>query len=165
MSKTAKPPFRVGHGYDVHRLVEGRRCVLGGVEIPHSHGLDGHSDADALTHALADALLGALALPDIGHAFPPSDPQWKDMDSQDILKHAAEQVRAHGYEIGNVDIALVAEAPKVAPHLDAMREGLSASMQIGADQVGIKATTNERLGAIGAREGICAHAVALVYAV
>lgn len=160
-----KLPYRIGHGYDVHRLVEGRRCVLGGVDIPHTHGLDGHSDADVLTHALADALLGSLGLPDIGHAFAPTDPQWKDMDSQDILKYAAQQVREHGYAIANVDTSLIAEAPKIAPHLDAMRSTLAASLGITPDRVGIKATTNETLGSIGQREGICAHAVALIYAV
>lgn len=156
-------PYRIGHGYDVHRLVPGRPCILGGVEIPHSHGLEGHSDADCLTHALADALLGSLALPDIGHAFPPSEPRWKGMDSQEILRFAAEAVRARGYEIGNVDISVIAEAPKLAPHLDAMRAVLSRTLGIVPDCIGLKATTHERLGAFGRGEGICAHAVCLVY--
>ncbi len=157
------PPFRIGHGFDIHRLVEGRACVLGGVTIPHSHGLDGHSDADCLTHALADALLGSMALPDIGHAFPPSEPKWKGMDSQEILRHAAHEVRSRGYDIANVDISIIAEAPKIAPHISAMRTVLSNTLSIPPDCVGIKATTNEKLGAIGNREGICAHAVCLVY--
>ena len=157
-----KPPFRIGHGYDIHRLVKGRPCILGGVEIPHTHGLDGHSDADCLTHALADALLGSVGLPDIGHAFPPSDPQWKDMDSQDILAHAVKAVSERGYTILNVDTTLVAEAPKIAPHLEAMRATLARTLDIAPDCVGIKATTNETLGAIGQNEGICAHAVCLM---
>lgn len=163
MPDAPRPPFRIGHGYDVHRLTEGRRCVLGGVDIPHSHGLLGHSDADVLTHALADALLGSMGLPDIGHAFPPSDPQWKDMDSQQILAHAAACVRERDYEIANIDASLIAEAPKIAPHLESMRTTLAKTLALDPSQIGLKATTNEELGAIGAREGICAHAVALVF--
>ena len=157
------PPFRIGHGFDIHRLVEGRDCILGGVKIPHTHGLEGHSDADCLTHALADALLGSMGLPDIGHAFPPSEAKWKGMDSQLILKHAAQEVRKRGYEIANVDVSVIAEAPKIAPHIAAMRAVLSATLEISPDCVGIKATTNEKLGAIGQRQGICTHAVCLVY--
>lgn len=156
---------RIGHGYDIHRLIRGRPLVLGGVHIPHTHGLEGHSDADCLTHALADALLGALALPDIGHAFPPGDPRFKDMDSQEILAYAAAQARAQGYEIGNVDATLIAEAPRIAPYAQAMRETLAKTLGISTNQVGLKATTNERLGAIGSGEGICAHAVCLLFQV
>lgn len=155
-------PFRVGLGYDIHRFIEGRPLVLGGVTIPHARGLDGHSDADVLTHALADAILGALALPDIGHLFPNNDERIKGIDSQIILARAVELAAERGYEIGNVDIALIAEEPKIAPHLAAMRSRLAETLRTVPENVGIKATTNEKIGDLGRRAGIAAHAVALL---
>lgn len=154
----------IGLGYDIHRFKEGRPLVLGGVEIAHSHGLDGHSDADVLSHAIADAVLGTLGLPDIGHWFPPGDPGCKDISSLRILEKAAALVREQGYELVNVDATLIAEAPKILPHRAAMQEKIGAALGIAAARVGIKATTNEMLGAIGRREGIAAMAVAQVVA-
>ncbi len=154
--------FRVGIGYDIHRFAAGRRLVLGGVEIAADRGLEGHSDADVLTHAMADAVLGAAGLPDIGHFFPPSDPQWAGMDSQRILNAAAERARELGYAIGNIDATLIAERPKILPHLAAMKARLSETLGIEAAQIGIKATTNEGLGALGRAEGIAATAVCLL---
>ena len=154
--------MRIGHGYDIHRLVPGRKLILGGIEIPHSRGLDGHSDADALTHALCDALLGALALPDIGHLFPNTDPQWKGADSQRLLAEVVARVHAAGWRIGNVDASLIAEEPKIAPHLPAMRARLSATLHIPQDCIGLKATTNEKIGDLGRCAGIAAHAVCLL---
>ncbi len=156
------PPFRVGHGYDIHRVVLGRPLVLGGVTIPWDRGLEGHSDADCLTHALADAILGALGLPDIGHYFPNTDPAIKNIDSQIILKKAADECQARGYKILNVDCTLIAEKPKISPHLAAMKAALSTTLSLCPSQIGLKATTNEKLGAIGAEEGICAHAVVIL---
>jgi 2-C-methyl-D-erythritol 2,4-cyclodiphosphate synthase len=156
-------PFRVGFGFDVHRLVEGRPCWLGGVLIPSSVGPDGHSDADVLIHAICDALLGALALGDIGQHFPDTDASYKGADSKELLKQVVNLVHARGYRIGNVDATLVAQKPKVMPHASAMRSVLSQLMQIGEDQVSIKATTNEGMGFIGREEGLTASAVALVY--
>ncbi|KAF0094150.1 MAG: 2-C-methyl-D-erythritol 2 4-cyclodiphosphate synthase [Puniceicoccaceae bacterium 5H] len=153
-------PFRVGLGYDIHRFAEGRPLVLGGVEIPHDRGLEGHSDADVLTHALADAILGALALPDIGHLFPNTDPSIAGIDSQKILARAVELAQEHDYVIGNVDVALIAEEPKIAPHLEAMRKRLAQTLGVSTARVGIKATTNEKIGDLGRRAGIAAHAVA-----
>ncbi|WP_309386671.1 2-C-methyl-D-erythritol 2,4-cyclodiphosphate synthase [Cerasicoccus frondis] len=155
-------PFRIGLGYDIHRFALARRLVLGGVEIPHDKGLDGHSDADCLTHALADAVLGALGLPDIGHFFPNDDPSCKDMDSQDILRRAVNEAHSRGYAVGNVDIALIAEEPKIAPHLDKMKAVLAESLQIAPTEVGLKATTNEKIGDLGRCAGIAAHAVCML---
>lgn len=152
----------IGIGYDVHRFAEGRPLVLGGVTIPHSHGLDGHSDADVLCHALADAVLGALGHPDIGHFFPPGDPACKDISSLKILEKCRELAAAAGVEIVNVDATLVAEAPKVLPHRIAMRENIGRALGIPPERVGIKATTNETMGFVGRREGIAAMAVAQV---
>ncbi len=152
---------RVGIGYDVHRLAEGRRLVLGGVEIAHPRGLDGHSDADVLLHAVMDALLGAAGMGDIGHHFPPGDPDYKDISSLVLLERVTVLVKQLGYSIGNVDVT-VAEQPKLAPHLSLMRCRMSAAMGIADEQVGIKATTNEGLGALGAGQGIAAWAVALL---
>lgn len=156
-------PFRVGHGYDVHRLAENRALILGGVTIPHSRGLLGHSDADVLVHAVMDALLGAAALGDIGKLFPDNDPAFAGADSLVLAKRVAEAVREAGYEIGNVDATVLAQAPRLAPHIPAMREKLAAALGISADAVSIKATTEEGLGFTGARAGIAAHAVALLY--
>lgn len=156
-------PFRVGHGYDVHRLVEGRALILGGVTIPHSHGLLGHSDADVLVHAVMDALLGAAALGDIGKLFPDTDPAFAGADSLALAARVAAVVRDSGYEIGNVDATVLAQAPKLAPHIPAMRERIAAALGISPDAVSVKATTEEGLGFTGARAGIAAHAVALLY--
>lgn len=152
----------IGLGYDIHRFTEGRPLVLGGVEIPHTHGLDGHSDADVLSHAIADAVLGSLGLPDIGYWFPPGDPECKNISSLKILEKAAALIREKGHELVNVDATLIAEAPKVLPHREAMQANIGKALGIAPDRVGIKATTNEMLGAIGRREGIAAMAVAEV---
>jgi 2-C-methyl-D-erythritol 2,4-cyclodiphosphate synthase len=156
--------FRVGHGYDIHRLVPGRPLVLGGVAFPDSPvGLDGHSDADALTHAICDALLGAAGLPDIGHHFPNTDPAYRGIDSQKLLAHVTADLAARGWSIGNIDASLIAERPKIAPHLTAMKTTLAASMGIPVDAVGLKATTNEGVDQIGQGLAIAAHAVALIH--
>jgi len=155
---------RIGNGYDSHRLVAGRPLILGGVEIATDLGLLGHSDGDALTHALMDALLGALALGDIGDYFPSSDPNWQDANSLTLLARIDREVRARGWRIGNLDATLVAERPKLGPHLPDMRDRLSQQLGIGRDRVSVKATTNDKLGHLGRGEGICAHAVALLVA-
>ena len=152
-------PFRIGLGYDIHRLIAGRKLILGGVEIPSDVGLDGHSDADVLTHALADAVLGALALPDIGHFFPNTDPQYRGMDSQEILRRAVAEAKTRGYKVGNVDIAMLAERPKLAPHIPKMKARLAATLGVTIEDVGLKATTNEGCDTIGAGEAMAAHAV------
>lgn len=152
--------IRTGIGYDIHRFAEERRLVLGGVEIASDRGLEGHSDADVVLHALADALLGAAALGDIGHLFPPSDPTLANIDSRIILRTAASHVRETGYDIGNVDITVIAERPKIAPHTKMMRALIAQDLSISENAVGIKATTNEQLGAIGREEGIAALAIA-----
>ncbi len=152
----------VGIGYDVHPLVEGRRLVLGGVEIPHAKGLEGHSDADALMHALTDAVLGAIGDVDIGHLFPNTDPSWKNAPSRIFLEEAARRVRAKGGRIVNVDVSLAAEQPKIHPHISAMKANVAAALGIPVGKVGVKATTNERMGFVGREEGIAAMAVASV---
>lgn len=154
--------IRVGHGYDVHRLVSGRRLILGGVDIPHETGLLGHSDADVLVHAVADALLGALALGDIGHLFPDTDPQWEGANSLLLAREVANRVREKGWEIGNVDATVLAQAPKLAPHIAKMRENISDALGISVDRVSVKATTEEGLGFTGEKRGIAAHAVCLL---
>ena len=151
---------RVGIGYDVHPFAEGRPLVLGGVTIPHSRGLKGHSDADVLSHAIADAVFGALGEPDIGYWFPPEDASIEGICSLRILEKCAEVAAARGFEIENVDASLVAEAPKVKPHAAAMKQHIATALGIQPDQVGVKATTNERLGFVGREEGIAAMAVA-----
>jgi len=152
----------MGIGYDVHELVEGRPLFLGGVEIPHTKGLDGHSDADALLHAITDALLGALGLGDIGLHFPNTDPRWKNVRSTVFLEHAAELARAQGAKIMNIDASLLAERPKISPYIPAMKEAISKALSLPVSRIGIKATTNEKLGFIGREEGIAAMAVACV---
>ena len=154
--------IRIGHGYDVHRLVPGRKLILGGVEIPHTTGLLGHSDADVLTHALMDALLGAAAMGDIGHLFPDSDAQYDGADSLQLLRAVMERLRAAGYAVGNVDCTVLAQAPKLAPHILQMRKNLAEILGCGLDAVSVKATTEEGLGFTGAKEGIAAHAVVLL---
>lgn len=152
----------VGIGYDVHQLVVGRKCVLGGVEIPHSKGLDGHSDADALMHAICDAVLGALGQEDIGHFFPNTDPRWKGVPSKIFLEEAAKQAAKQSARIVNIDATVIAEAPKIYPHIAEMKKRIAAALSITPAQVGVKATTNETMGFIGRQEGIAAMAVASV---
>ena len=154
--------MRIGHGYDVHKLVEGRKLILGGVEIPHTVGLLGHSDADVLTHALMDALLGALALGDIGHLFPDNDPAYEGADSIGLLREVMKRIRAEGYGLGNADVTVLAQAPKLAPHILNMRKNLADAMGCDLNQISVKATTEEGLGFTGAKEGIAAHAVVLL---
>ena len=154
--------MRIGHGYDVHRLVEGRRLILGGVEVPSEVGLQGHSDADVLTHAVIDALLGAAALGDIGALFPDTDAEWKDADSVGLLKAVIAQVGAAGHAVGNVDATVVLQRPKLRPHIDAMRQRLAEAMGVDVGQVSVKATTGEGMGFVGTGEGAAAHAVALL---
>lgn len=154
--------MRIGHGYDVHRLVPGRKLILGGVEIPFETGLLGHSDADVLTHAVMDALLGAAALGDIGKLFPDSDPAYEGADSLLLLRRVAEVLGENGYAVGNVDATVLAQRPKLAPHIPAMRERLAQAMGIPAGRVSVKATTEEGLGFTGTGEGMAAHAVALL---
>ena len=153
---------RVGIGYDVHQLKAGRPLILGGVTIPHNTGLDGHSDADVLMHAICDAVLGAIGEGDIGSFFPPNDSQWKDAPSKIFLEEAANQVKKRGGRLNNVDAMLIAEAPIIAPHIPAMKENIATSLGLDANAVGIKATTNETMGFVGRGEGMAAHAVASV---
>ena len=154
--------MRIGHGYDVHRLVEGRKLILGGVDIPWEKGLLGHSDADVLTHAVMDALLGAASLGDIGRHFPDTDPAYAGADSLLLLDHVAELLRERGWKVGNVDATILAQRPKLAPHIGKMGENLAAHKGVAPDQVNVKATTEEGLGFTGAGEGIAAHAVCLL---
>ena len=154
--------MRIGHGYDVHRLVEGRRLILGGVEVPFDKGLLGHSDADVLTHAVMDALLGACALGDIGHLFPDSDPAYAGADSLRLLDEVVSRLRQRGYRVGNVHATVLAQAPKLAPYLEQMRRNLAWRLQVPVDAVSAKATTEEGLGFTGTGDGIAAHAVCLV---
>ena len=154
--------MRIGHGYDVHKLVPDRKLILGGVEIPHSLGLLGHSDADVLTHAIMDALLGAAAMGDIGRHFPDNDDRFLGIDSQLLLKEVCRLIREKDYEISNLDATVIAQKPKLMPYLERMRETLCANMGIGLDQLNLKATTEERLGFTGREEGIAAHCVCLI---
>ncbi len=153
---------RVGFGFDVHRLTPGRKLILGGVEIPHDKGLDGHSDADVLLHSAMDALVGAAALGDIGKHFPNTDPRYKDISSILLLTHVGELLTKERYSIINIDITLVMESPKILPYVEQMRTNISTALKIGIDQVSIKATTNEGLGFIGHAEGAAAHAIASI---
>ena len=155
--------MRIGHGYDVHRLVEDRDLILGGVNIPHHLGLLGHSDADVLLHAISDSLLGALALGDIGKHFPDTDEQYKGADSLELLACVYELVKSEGYEIGNVDATILAQAPKLAPYIPQMRLNIARALETELDAISIKATTEEKLGFTGEEKGIAAHAVCLVY--
>ncbi|EAR18223.1 2-C-methyl-D-erythritol 2,4-cyclodiphosphate synthase [Synechococcus sp. W2B2] len=156
--------LRIGNGYDIHRLVDGRPLILGGqrLEHPDGVGLDGHSDADVLVHAIMDALLGALSLGDIGLYFPPTDPQWKGADSLELLRQVVALIQQRGWQVVNVDSVVIAERPKLKPHIEAMRTAIAMAMGIAPDQVGVKATTNERLGPEGREEGIACYAVALL---
>jgi 2-C-methyl-D-erythritol 2,4-cyclodiphosphate synthase len=157
-------PFRIGQGYDSHRLVEGRKLILGGVEIPHDRGLLGHSDADALLHAITDAILGAAALGDIGKHFPDTAEEFRGADSRVLLREAAKRVKATGYDIGNVDATIIAQKPKMAPHIATMVSNIAADLGVAPGQVNVKAKTNEKLGYLGREEGINAEAVALLIA-
>ncbi|SDS53581.1 2-C-methyl-D-erythritol 2,4-cyclodiphosphate synthase [Pseudomonas oryzae] len=154
--------MRIGHGYDVHRFGEGEFITLGGVRIPHKFGLVAHSDGDVLLHALSDALLGAAALGDIGRHFPDTDPQFKGADSRVLLRHVVGLVQNKGWRVGNVDATIVAQAPKMAPHIEAMRGHIAADLQVEVEAVNVKATTTEKLGFTGREEGIAVHAVALL---
>ena len=154
--------MRIGHGYDVHRFCDGDFITLGGVRIPHKYGLLAHPDGDVLLHALSDALLGAAALGDIGKHFPDTDPQFKGADSRALLRHVVGIVRAKGWKVGNVDATIVAQAPKMAPHIETMRQLIAEDLQVELDQVNVKATTTEKLGFTGREEGIAVHSVALL---
>ena len=154
--------FRIGHGFDVHKLVENRKLILGGVDIPFEKGLDGHSDADVLCHAIGDAMLGAAALGDLGKFFPPDDPEWKDADSVELLKNIGGMIEKSRYRIGNIDATLILEKPKIAPYREAMRKKIASALNIDIDQISIKATTTEKLGFTGREEGIAAEVVVLL---
>lgn len=154
--------MRIGHGYDVHRLTENRKLILGGVEIPHEKGLLGHSDADVLVHAVMDSFLGALALGDIGKHFPDTDPEYSGADSIELLKHVCALIKEHGYKPGNLDATVIAQAPKLSPYIEQMRKNIAEACQCDISQVSVKATTEEKLGFTGDCSGISAHCVALL---
>ncbi len=154
--------MRIGHGYDVHRLVEGRKLILGGVDIPYEKGLLGHSDADVLLHAISDALLGAAALGDIGKHFPPDDPEFLDADSLKLLGRVNALLKKKGYTVGNVDATVIAQRPKLLPYIEEMRKNIAAALEVTLDCVSVKATTEEKLGFTGSGDGIAAHSVALI---
>lgn len=154
--------IRIGQGYDVHQLVEGRPLILGGIEIPHDKGLLGHSDADVLLHTITDAALGAIGGGDIGKHFPDTDPEFKDADSRKLMTHIWQYVKAQGYELGNVDCTVIAQKPKLAPYIEQLRESIAALLEADVSQVNVKATTNEKLGSLGREEGIAALAVILL---
>lgn len=156
-------PFRIGQGYDIHQLEEGRDFWLGGIKIPHTHGAKGHSDADVVCHSLCDALLGAAGLRNIGYYFSDKDPQWKGVDSKILLDKSLRMVRDKGYEIGNVDVTIVLQQPKINPYIEEMKSCLAVVMAIDADQISIKATTSEHMGFVGREEGILALAVAMIF--
>ena len=155
--------MRIGHGYDVHKLVEGRKCIIGGVDIPFSKGLLGHSDADVLVHAVMDAVIGALALGDIGHLFPDNDPSYEGADSLVLCARVADIMRGKGYVIGNVDATVIAQAPNMSPYIDQMRENIASALNTEVENISVKATTEEKLGFTGREEGAAAHSVALIY--
>ena len=154
--------FRIGHGYDVHRLTEGRPLIIGGVNIPHEAGLLGHSDADVLVHAIMDSMLGALALGDIGKHFPDTDERYKGADSIELLRQVAKIIDNHGYSVANIDSTILAQAPKMAPHIDQMRKNVANAVGIDVSCVSVKATTEEKLGFTGEKKGIATHAVCLI---
>ena len=162
---SATTPFRIGYGYDVHRLVEGRKFILGGIDIPHKKGLLGHSDADVLAHAISDSILGAVALGDIGKIFPDNDPAFKGADSLVLLSQVCKLIRQKGYQIGNIDSTVCAQAPKLAPYISSMREKLAIACDIDVSRISVKATTEENLGFTGEKLGISATAVSLLYRV
>lgn len=154
--------FRIGHGYDVHRLVEGRKLILGGVEIPNDKGLLGHSDADVLVHAIMDSMLGALALGDIGKLFPDTDEKFKNADSLELMQEVCRMVREHGYSLGNIDATIIAQSPKLSPYIQLMRENIAKICNCDISQISVKATTEEKLGFTGEKLGISAHSVCLM---
>lgn len=154
--------MRIGHGYDVHRLVEGRKCIIGGVDVPSELGLLGHSDADVLLHAISDALLGAAALGDIGHLFPDTDDSFKDANSLELLKAVVSHIYNKGFKVSNIDATIIAQAPKMAPYINDMRKNIASACNCPIDCVSVKATTEEGLGFTGEKQGICAHAVCLI---
>lgn len=156
--------MRIGHGYDVHKLVENRKLILGGVDIPYEKGLLGHSDADVLLHAISDSLLGAAALGDIGKLFPDNDPQYEGADSLVLLQRVYEAVKEKGYEVGNIDATVLAQRPKLRPYIDTMRENIAKALDVDADRISVKATTEEGLGFTGKGEGIAAHCICLLNA-
>tara|TARA_Y100001968_G_scaffold87221_1_gene78207 strand:+ start:1125 stop:1634 length:510 start_codon:yes stop_codon:yes gene_type:complete len=158
------PKLRIGNGYDMHRLVPGRPLILGGVKLNHPEGLglDGHSDADVLTHAIMDAILGSLSLGDIGKYFPPDDPKWKNADSLMLLEQVMQLIENKGWQVQNIDSVIVAERPKLKPYIDLIKKNISMKIGVDIDAIGVKATTNEKLGAEGREEGICCHAVVLM---
>ena len=156
--------YRIGNGYDVHRLIKGRKLILGGVDIPHGLGLDGHSDADVLCHALCDSLLGACGAGDLGKYFPDTDNKWKGVSSLVLLEKSGELVAERGFQISNIDTTIVAQQPKIGPHIESMTTNISETLKIDLAQINIKATTTERLGFVGREEGIAAYAVALLQA-
>lgn len=154
--------IRIGQGFDVHQLVIGRKCIIGGVDIPHEKGLDGHSDADVLLHAICDALLGAAALGDIGKHFPPSDMRYKGIDSRELLRHVRQLLNEKGYQVGNVDATVIAEAPRLRPYVDTMRENVAQDLAVDVEKINVKATTTEKLGFTGRGEGIAAEAICFI---
>ncbi len=154
--------LRIGHGYDVHAFAENRKCIIGGVDIPCEKGLLGHSDADVLLHAISDSLLGAAALGDIGKHFPDTDPQYKGADSIVLLKHVVSLIHSEGYKVNNIDATIIAQMPKMAPHIDKMRENIADALQVDVTCVNVKATTEEKLGFTGRKEGISAHCISLI---
>lgn len=154
--------FRIGHGYDVHAFAENRKCIIGGVDIPCEKGLLGHSDADVLLHAISDSLLGAAALGDIGKHFPDTDPRYKGADSLVLLKHVYGLIASMGYRVVNIDATIIAQMPKMAPHIDAMRKNIADALEVDVDYINVKATTEEKLGFTGRKEGISAHCVCLI---
>lgn len=154
--------MRIGHGYDVHRFAENRKCIIGGVEIPYEKGLLGYSDADVLLHAISDAILGACAMGDIGHLFPDTDPEFEGADSLVLLEKVVEAVGAKGYKVGNIDSTIIAQAPKMAPYINDMRANIAKACNVDIDAVSVKATTEEKLGFTGALQGISAHAVCIM---
>jgi 2-C-methyl-D-erythritol 2,4-cyclodiphosphate synthase len=161
---SSSPKIRIGHGFDVHQLVAGRRCIIGGVDIPHATGLLGHSDADVLLHAICDALLGAAALGDIGKHFPDSDARYKGIDSRALLRHVVALIHERGFVVGNIDATIIAEKPRMASHIPAMVGNIAADVGVASSQVNVKATTTEKLGFTGREEGIAAEAVCILFA-
>jgi 2-C-methyl-D-erythritol 2,4-cyclodiphosphate synthase len=155
--------YRIGQGYDIHRLVENRKLVLAGVEIPFEKGLDGHSDADVAAHAIMDSLLGAAALPDIGSQFPDTDPVYENADSMKLMGEVKKKIKKKGFSVSNIDVTIIAQLPRLAPYTDKMKNNIAHVLDISSDNVSVKATTNEKLGAIGKGEGIAALAVSLLY--
>ena len=154
--------IRIGHGYDVHAFAENRKCIIGGVDIPHEKGLLGHSDADVLLHAISDSLLGAAALGDIGKHFPDTDPQFEGANSLVLLKNVVELINSKGYKVNNIDATVIAQVPKMAPYIEKMRENIASALNVDVDCVNVKATTEEKLGFTGRKEGISAHCVCLI---